>query len=257
MSKRIKFVNNETYHVYNRGTDKRQIFLSNCDRFRFLHGLFVFNDEYSANVNLTKQFIRCPGKVVDDAVPHVVSHKHVPREPLVDILAFVLMPNHFHLLLRQRVNNGITSFMQKLGTGYTLYFNQKAKRNGCLFQGRFKAVHIETDAQLLHIPFYIHANPLSLCKDGGSPEEFLESYCWSSHRDYCGLKNFASITQRRFLLDVFGGEAGYKQSISKWLKERHKNSKLVADIAIDTFVAVSMAALCLLQPACDSLACIG
>ncbi|MCL4404081.1 transposase [Patescibacteria group bacterium] len=255
MGKRLKFANNEIYHIYNRGADKRLVFSNNCDRLRFLHGLFIFNDVYSSNVNLTKQFVRCPGGVVDDNDERSAKRKHVPRKPLVEILAFALMPNHFHLLLRQRASNGIPSFMQKLGTGYTLYFNQKHKRNGCLFQGKFKAVHIGTDEQLLHIPFYIHSNPLSLCKNGEVPEKFLESYCWSSHRDYCGLKNFASITQRGFLNDLLGGETEYKRSITQWIKDRKKNGKLIAGVALEALTVAFISVPLFLQSVCDSLSC--
>ena len=255
MGKRIKFANHEIYHVYNRGADKRRIFFNDADRLRFLHGLFIFNDAYSSNVNLSRQFNNFPGQVVD-GVPDVYgSRGHTPREPLVEILAFTLMPNHFHLLLRQHAENGIASFMQKLGTGYTLYFNQKHKRSGCLFQGKFKAVHIETEAQLRHIPFYIHSNPLSLCKNGEKPEKFLESYCWSSHRDYCGLKNFASITQRNFLTDLFGGEAEYKHSIAQWIKDRKGNGQAVAGIALEGVGAVLVVLPWFLQPVCDALTC--
>ena len=92
----------------------------------------------------------------------------MPHLPIVEILAFVLMPNHFHLILQQKVDSGITKFMHKLGTGYTMYFNEKYSRVGHLFQGRFKAVLVEKDHHFLYLPHYIHLNPLDLMNVRGS-----------------------------------------------------------------------------------------
>ena len=150
-----------------------------------------------------------------------------PRKLLVEIMAFCLMPNHFHLLVRQKQDKGISSFMQKLGTGYAMYFNQKYKRSGVLFQGKFKAVLIKNESHFIHLPYYIHCNPLDLAapgwrerdiKDYKKAVRFLEQYRWSSHLDYMGRKNFPSVTQRDFLLKFFGGTEGYRKGIFSWLK---------------------------------------
>jgi putative transposase len=119
------------------------------------------------------------------------------------------MPNHFHLLLRQKKEKGISRFMQKVGTGYSMYFNKKHERVGGLFQGKFKAVHINEEAHFLHLPHYIHTNPLKLNYRGRTSVDFLSDYKWSSFPDYIGIKNLPSVTSRGFLLDVFGGEEGY------------------------------------------------
>jgi putative transposase len=205
--KRPKFVNDQIYHVYNRGVEKRNVFLDDRDYFRFIHNLFEFNDERPAE-NLYSEV--------------------QPRKLLVKILVFCLMPNHYHLLLRQEKENGIVKFMQKLGTGYTMYFNQKHDRVGALFQGRFKAILIDKEPHFFYLPCYIHINPLDLIeskwregeiKDYQGAIDFLENYRWSSHSDYVGKKNFPSVTQREFLLDYFRGENQYKKSIENWLKE--------------------------------------
>ncbi|MDE2001261.1 MAG: hypothetical protein KGI60_01685, partial [Patescibacteria group bacterium] len=97
-----------------------------------------------------------------------------------------------------------------------------------LFQGRYKSVAVTTDAHFIHLPYYIHFNPLDLAhpewrdrnlSNYKNAIQFLDSYRWSSHLDYSGKRNFPSVTQREFLLGAFGGEEGYRQSIRNWLKD--------------------------------------
>ena len=212
---RPPFVNDQIYHVYNRGVEKRDIFMDDKDRFRFIHDLFEFNDKAPAT-NIYYKLSRLQSY-------EIRSRK---RRTLVEILAFCLMKNHFHLLLRQRVDGGITNFMQKLGVGYTMSFNKKYKRVGSLFQGRFKAILVERDEHLLYLPFYIHLNPLDQIapewrereiKNAKQAMKFLESYRWSSFPDYIGIKNFPSITQRDFLLKFFEGPDQYRKDTIEWL----------------------------------------
>ena len=221
--KRPKFINGEIYHIYNRGVEKRNIFLDNSDRFRFIHNLFEFNDTAPAlNIYYKNSYEARPRKV-----PQKV------RTQIVDILAFCMMDNHYHLLVRQRGDNGISKFMQKLGTGWTMYFNQKYQRTGALFQGLFKAVHVNKDEYFIHIPYYIHFNPLDFItpewrnrelKDYKKAIKYLENYRWSSHLDYCGIKNFPSVTNRELLIEFFGGPEEYKKTVLRWLEELDINS---------------------------------
>lgn len=210
---RPQFVEDEIYHIYNRGVEKRKIFLNNKDYFRFIHGMQEFNDK-----NPTENTLYYLSKSHIEVKPRY-------REPLVEILVFVLMPNHFHFLLKQKQKNGIPKFMQKLGTGYTMYFNKKNERVGSLFQGNFKSVLIEHESQYIHIASYIHTNPLKLLPYRGETSiglrekmEFLENYQWSSYPDYIGKKNFPSLTSRDLYLKFFGGEEGYKKEIERLLK---------------------------------------
>ncbi len=227
---------NGIYHVYNRGADKRKIFMDEKDYLRFVHDLFEFNDEDDVR-NMTYEFMKNPVRVAGIEFRDRECEKpRKKRKILVDVLSFTLMPNHFHLLLRQRKENSITQFMQKMGAGYALYFNQKYGRSGVLFQGRFKAVQVKSNRHLLHVPHYIHANPLDL-KDGDRDDiKFLNSYRWSSHMDYCGWRNFPSVTHREFLLDLFGGEESYKKSIAEWVKEREKNINKMKEVSIDGLI---------------------
>lgn len=143
------------------------------------------------------------------------------------------MPNHFHLLVKQRQDGGIIKFMQKLGTGYTMYFNKKNERVGGLFQGSFKAVLVNNDAHFIHLPYYIHANPLDLKNDEVEPRHFLENYRWSSFMDYIGKNNFPSVTSREFLLDFFGGQEEYKKATYEWIENQEKNMWQIQDVVLE------------------------
>ncbi len=210
------------YHVLNRGVDKRKIFLDDKDYLRGIHNLFEFNDVTPVNSNLNYFFKKKP---MDVGRPYI---KREARKLLVKIYAFCLMPNHYHLLLSEVVENGIPLFMKKFNGGYAKYFNEKYERKGALFEGRYKRIIINNEAHFIHLPYYIHLNPLDLI----TPEwrerklnnftkamRFLNSYRWSSHLDYTGKRNFPSVTQRDFLLDFFDSHEQYKHRIAKWLKE--------------------------------------
>lgn len=224
---REKPTNNEIYHIYNRGVEKRKIFLDDQDRIRFVHDLYEFNDQEAAP-NLTYHVARHLSKSKESkevGLPNIVLRK--PRKLLVELMAFCMMPNHFHLIVKQKSENGVVKFMRKLGTGYTNYFNQKYERVGPLFQGKYKSVRLKDESHLIHLPYYIHFNPLDLV----APEwrtgklnnykravQFLESYRWSSHLDYLGKKNFPSVTQREFLAQILGDSREYEGSARSWLK---------------------------------------
>lgn len=202
------------YHVYNRGVEKRDIFNNDSDRLRFVKGLAIFNDKRP----VTNSDIK-----FQDSESVLIQ-----RESLVSILAFCLMPNHFHLLLKPLVDDGITKFMRKIGVGYANYFNLKYKRVGSLFQGRFKSVLISNESQYLYIPFYIHLNPLDLrfpdWRDKGIKEQktaikFLDNYKWSSHADYRGKSNFPFIVDKHILREYFGNDDSYSKEFYNFISD--------------------------------------
>jgi len=210
----------EIYHVLNRGVDKRKIFLDDEDYLRFIHDLYEFNDEEPAG-----EVYYYFNKYRDVRRPDIIKRKK--RKRIVDLLVFCLMPNHYHLLLIPKKPEYLTLFMKKLNGGYAKYFNEKYQRTGTLFERRFKRVLIKREEHFIHLPYYIHCNPLDLkypewrnreLKNSQEAIKFLEKYRWSSHLDYLGIKNFPSLTQREFLLNVFEGEKGYKNAIENWLK---------------------------------------
>lgn len=211
---RREFATNEFYHLFSRGVDKRKIFMDTNDYLRFIHDLYEFNDVKPASEFSRRQ---------DKNVGHRKSH-------IVNIHAFIQMPNHYHLLVEPLIESGVTLFMKKLNIGYAKAFNLKQERSGYLFQGRFKDVYVKNDTQLAHLICYIHANPLDLWKKDWKEKnltkteinealKFLENYRWSSHLDYLGIKNFPSVINDKFLLKFFGGTKGYKEYFIDWLRQ--------------------------------------
>jgi putative transposase len=212
MPRKISLVNDEYYHILNRGVDKREIFMNDEDRYRFLHNLYEFND---------KNYVINPFSRRVDTCGHPVATSE--RNKLVEIICFCLMPNHFHFILKQLQENGISKFMHKLGQGYSHYFNGKYDRSGALFQGKFKSVHVSSDEQLTHLSRYIHVlNPGELVEskiregivsDRNKLNEFLNNYKWSSYMDYIGVKNHPSLIDKNFLLSMFKGEKDYENFV--------------------------------------------
>lgn len=129
----------------------------------------------------------------------------------VELITYCLMPNHFHLLLKQKTVSGMTELMRKIGTAYVMYFNDRYTREGTLFQGTYKAVPIDSEAYLLHVSRYIHQNPLELGKTNAL------SYPYSSYPIYLGLKSTEWVNPEP-ILDYFGGNkklpAGLRDHLS-------------------------------------------
>ena len=214
---RTKPVTGEIYHLYNRGVEKRDVFVDSVDYIRFIHDLFEFNDTKPAPA--FERRYKTKGKINSEET----------REKLVEILCFCLMPNHYHFLARQLKENGISLFMQKLGTGYTKAFNEKNNRVGPLFQGKYKLKHVDKDEYLQHLVCYIHFNPLKFVKT----QEALKKYRWSSHRDYLGEDNFASVIEKSFLLEFFGDHKGYERFAKDWMKYQANNIDFISSTIID------------------------
>lgn len=161
-----QFVINGYYHLYNRGVEKRTIFLDNQD--------------YHVFQRYLKDYLS-PELGTD---PHSLSEE-------VDLIAFCLMPNHYHLLVKQNTINGITKLVRAVCTNYSMYFNKKYDRVGTLFQGRYKGVLIENDRYLLHLSRYIHLNPY--------PGSVPKSYVHSSYSYYLGDRNSSWIKPNEVL----------------------------------------------------------
>lgn len=180
MARKVPFAVGEIYHIYNRGVEKRDIFLDDGDYRRFIYTIFSFNNDRrsynSSKYSLTR------GRT---------SSKE--EERLVHIVNWCLMPNHYHLCVQELVPGGIVKFLQKTMTGYTMYFNTKYQRSGVLFQGKTKSQHVHSDAYLRYLQYYIDYNPLDLLipkwKENGIPHkqkalEFLREYRWHKKGDY-------------------------------------------------------------------------
>jgi len=204
----------ELYHALNRGVEKRTLFLDDKDRLRFVHNLYEFNNTAPA-----PEFTGCRDFVNPDI--------RVGRERIVDLHGWCIMDNHYHLLLSERIDGGMSLFLRKLNVGYANYFNEKYRRSGTLFQGRTKKIHVNSDAYFLHILNYIHLNPLDFNKNwnewrtrriegADAALAHLEKYRWSSYLDYCGKKNFPSIITTDLFGDIF---KDYKREIRTYLRD--------------------------------------
>lgn len=212
---RPKFVNGYLYHLYNRGVEKRDVFQKEKDYIRFIGDLYEFNDIKPSVLNIGRRLLE-------------VRLLTVRVKPLVEILAFCLMPNHYHLLVRQKEKDGITEFMRKLGTGYTNYFNLRYDRVGPLFQGKFKAVLLEKEAHLTHLPHYIHLNPLDLSlpewrdqkiKNIKEALRILNKYPWSSLHVYLGKKTLLPLIEPTFLKENVGGPIEFLHAMREWIRD--------------------------------------
>jgi len=226
--RKVKFSNNEIYHVIIRAIDGIKLFHDKQDYLRMIHDLFEFNNVNPVASVSRMTYYRNP-KSNDVTRPGLVTLRK-KRKLLIEILAFCLMPNHVHLLVRQLQVSGISKFMQKFG-GYVLYYNEKYKRKGHLFQGRFSAVHIKTNNQLQTIFVYVHTNPIAIIFPGWKEKgienfkkakDYIENYRWSSYSDYLEKKNFPSITSRDFLKKVMGNPKSCQKFIDDWLKYKQE-----------------------------------
>lgn len=192
--RQVVFANDQFYHVFNRGVEKRTTFIDRRDYSRFVDSL----NYYRARDQHVRFSFR--GRIVTD-------NKNIFSGPLfAEVISYCLMPNHFHLLLKQINDNGITMFLSKLSNSYTKYFNTRYKRVGPLFQGSFKAVRIESDEQLLHVSRYIHLNPLIdyLIKD-------LRNYIYSSYLEYLGVKK--GFCHKNYIMDNFSSIEVYEKFV--------------------------------------------
>lgn len=202
-----QFVENGYYHIYNRGVEKRDIFLDEHD--------------YAVFLSLLKRYLD-PTIVYKGSDPHPLSSK-------IDLLAFCLMPNHFHLFAKQKTKNGITKLVRAICTNYVMYFNKKYDRVGTLFQGKYKAVMVENDIYFLHLSRYIHLNPYP----GSDPKlyEFSSYSYFLGHKNAAWLKPdeilaFFTAAQKEYLKD----HSSYQSFIEDYIEDA---KELIGNLALD------------------------
>ena len=169
------FANSEFYHIYNRGVDKRNVFTDDFEYERFLLSVSLLNDEKEGWLEVWRRIKAQPSSKVE---PLTNFRRLNLQKPLVDIIAYCLNPNHYHFILSQLEERGIEKFMHRLGTAYTMFFNKKYKRSGSLFQGRFKAIHIESNEYLLYLSAYVNKN------------NFIHGYNKNDDWPYSSLKEY-------------------------------------------------------------------
>ena len=194
------FTNNTIYHIYNRGARKSEIFRNDMDRHRFIE-LLGWHQKYKYPYSsfLTRMNeATSPNKKETEKIIGTY-HKHSPIP--VEIYTYALMPNHFHLLIKQLSSGGITLFMRELAIGYALYFNRKNNESGSVFQGRFKFVEIKTGEQFLNVARYIHRNPIE--SNLVENLEQLQKYRWTSYSEYFTPNLQNTVTKTNELLNYF------------------------------------------------------
>jgi len=190
-------VEGEYYHIYNRGVDKRNIFSDEKDVQRFFQSMEEFNTKepigslYLNNFNKDKEL---RGKA----------------SQLVSFVAFCLNPNHYHFIITPLVEKGIEKFMQRLGTGYTLYFNEKEKRSGSLFQGKFKSKHASSDKYLLQLSSYVNLNN---CNQNGKVKNLLSKSSWKEYID----DQSSNFCDKSIILGQFESKKKYERfALDSW-----------------------------------------
>ncbi len=192
MYRKTPFAENEHYHIYDRGVEKRKIFLSKKDYQRFVALLYIMNQDESFRMD---NFLR----EEENKLGNIFNEER--SKTLVAVLGYCLMPNHFHLILYEKREGGISKFMAKLLTAYSMYFNTKYERSGPLFTRPFRSEYIDNEPQFMYIFSYVHLNPLSVLdrkwkengiKNRDEAEKFLENYDYSSYQDFLSAERVES-----------------------------------------------------------------
>jgi len=254
-----QFENGELYHVTTRRVGDELFFLDESDYFRGIFSIYEFNNSNPVDIykrrlervrfKVIAKKVQAEGRAALLELPEFQIREGQPfpilvepdkRNKFVEVLAFCLMPNHIHLLLKQLVDKGISLFMQKFGSGFATFFKERygLKKKGHFYQDRFNAVHIENDNQLRTAFVYVHTNPVALIEPGWKEKgifdpvrakKFLEEECrWSSYWDYLGKKNFPSVTKRDFLLEIMGGPEGCRKAVNDWIDYKGEGSERFA-----------------------------
>lgn len=210
--RRVPFATGEFYHIYNRGIDKRTIFEDAEDMQRFFQSMVEFNVPEPIGSIYEYSFIKSKDQLGS------------PTSKLVNFICYCLNSNHYHLILEQVASQGIEKFMHRLGTGYTKFFNNKHKRSGSLFQGKFKSVHIDTNEYLLHLSAYVNLND-RVHALGSSTSKWGESLSsWSEYTE----KAYNGTCSKNVILDQFQDDADYRRFATQSLEDilvRKKNEK--------------------------------
>jgi putative transposase len=239
--RKVKFTNGEYYHVYNRGVDKRDIFLDEGDYRRFSRSMIEFNRSDPilslAELDISRKLEK--GNSESNSLKNVDINEKVKEnfkgigfqasantQRLVDFIAYCLNPNHYHFFVKQLFDEGISKFMHKVSLGYTNYFNLKNDRSGALFQGKFKAVKIDSEEHFLWVTAYVNGNAQI---HGLIPD--ASQYKWCSYPEYLGLTESA-ICQKEIILNQYNDLEKFKKASEdcfRQMKEKKDLQKYIFD----------------------------
>jgi len=212
MERKFSFAPGEYYHVYNRGVEKRKIFLDDRDYKRFVRLIYLCNSERPVDFS----------EVKDLSLSEIARGK-----TLVQIGSYCLMPNHFHILIREKSDQGISKFLGKVLTAYSMYFNKRYERGGRLFENKFQAQHADGDEYLKYLFAYIHLNPIKLIEpkwksvgliNQTNAKKFISSYTYSSYLDYLGHdREEKLLLDRSQFPEYFSSSEEFENYLSDWL----------------------------------------
>lgn len=218
--RKIIFNNGVLYHVYNRGTDKRNIVMDKYDVQRFLQSMRDFNSVDPIGSLYELSYIKntkLGGRTA----------KSSKTKKLVSITAYCLNPNHFHLILKQIENNGISEFMKRLGGGYAWYFNNKHVRTGNLFQGKFKANIVDTNEYALRLSVYVNLN-------NRVHRLNAQAFTASSWEEYISLqKTKDDLCDKSIILKQFLSKKDYKNFAEEALAQIIQRKELLKEIEFE------------------------
>ncbi len=200
------FAEKEYYHVFGRGVNKEKIFIDDHDKARFIFLITHFQSPIKIyNVNwYTESFIKKNYfSTKEDRVKEIVNKRNI------ELVSFVLMSNHFHLLVQNLEDRILSVYMHRILTAYSKYFNNKYKKKGHVFEGPFGATHIKNNTQLLHLSAYIHKNP----KEIRGWENTYNKYPYSSYQDFIGLNRWGHLLSPDIVLKQFKDQTKYKDFV--------------------------------------------
>lgn len=218
--RKVILATNEIYHICNRSIAKELIFTSQRNLKRALEVIEFYR--FTQEMRFSK-FKSLPRKARKNYLLNLRKKK-----PLVEIYTFALMPNHYHLLLKQIQEKGIVQFVSNFQNSFAKYFNIKSDRNGALFQNSFKGVYIETDEQFMHVSRYIHLNPVTSYI---IEFEKLSSYPWTSFPNYAG-NCVSEIAKTEFLLKMFSSKKSYYKFVADQV-DYQRNLAKIKDLLLE------------------------
>lgn len=195
------FAPGEYYHIFNRGNNKQAIFLDTRDWVRFLFSILYFQSDtpiYNIGSYISYFIKHSVFNISEKILNQILANRGI------ELINFSLMPNHFHATVKELKEKGISNYMQRSLNSYTKYFNTKYEISGHLFQGPFKAVHINSDEQLLYLSAYIHRNPREIKQWKNNEHKFP----WSTYQDYTIKNRWGAFLEQNIITEQlsFGKE---------------------------------------------------
>ena len=218
----IRIAPGEHYHIFNRAVNKQVIFHEIGDYARFLFLILYFQSpiNFPQIGRLVKQFVK-------SSAFDIMNEDEIIKKRRVELVAFCIMPNHFHLIIKESDEGGITSYMQRVLTSYSKYYNTKYEKSGHVFQGPYQAVHISNNRQLLHLSAYIHRNPREISKWFNKEDQ----YQWSSYQDFIVENRWGNLLVPDIIAGQFKNKYQYrnfvKTSPAKLMKENRIFGRVV------------------------------